>query len=71
MDSTADQDLKLRRNSAELVREFQHSLPRFLRKTGTVRRLVPEKKADQLIKLVGPSLQKYTGDTIADLPPGS
>ena len=66
MDATGDEDLKLQRASADLIAELQRLLPHFLYKskltksgqssaaTGAVRRLVPQTKTDQLIKLVGP-----------------
>lgn len=67
MDATGDEDLKLRRASADLIAELQRSLPHFLFKTipaksehspvvyGGVRGLVRETKTDQLTKLVGSS----------------
>ena len=56
MDSTGndDGDIKLQRASADLISQLEISLSRFLWKsTGSVRRLVREPKATQLIRLVG------------------
>ena len=69
MDTTADEDLNLQRASADLIAELQRSLPPFLYKSistqtrrsptpsSTVRPIVRETKTDQLIKLVGSSLE--------------
>ena len=69
METTGDEDLKLQRDSADLIAELQRCLPRLLYKnestlskpspatSSIVRGLVRETKTDQLIKLVGPSHQ--------------
>lgn len=76
MNDPEDQELKLQRDSADLIAEFETSLPRFLWKaigkdhvtTGQgsrrVRRLVREAKTDKLIKLVGPLPSTWATTTV-------
>lgn len=64
MDAPEDAELHLQRASADLLREFSSSLPRFLwvpvgqqsdgEQGPSARKLVKERGTEQLIKLVGP-----------------
>lgn len=74
MDAPEDAELHLQRASADLLREFSSSLPRFLwvsvgqqsdgEQGPSARKLVKERGVEQLIKLVGPIF-----DLIAPHPP--